>query len=211
MSSYSKPPYNVIIYAGGKVGGCTLNKTFRFNKGFNPIHIHSNRCFKNSQKIGIGHFIKNENPHEIFDLINKKKTYFIDVYRNSIDRKISAYFQNLSHNRKFFKVPENISIDEEVDFFHLKIFHNLENYEGLNEVLENYKIDKLDYKGKYWYLEKDNKIFIRLKFSLIKEWGDILTEIFQKPIKIINSNLTKEKDYNSDYEKFKKIYFERYK
>lgn len=210
-------PFNMIIYCSGKCGGTTLFHTFFTKKNpldppvLNPIHIHTNQIFRDCCKIGLLPFDLNENPPDIFDLIEKEEpVWIIDCYRNPIERKISSYFQNYFHNTEVFNVPKNLSIEEEVDFFNLHIFHNIEDYESMGEVLEHYKIDKLEYKYKYWIGKKDNITFIRLKFDYIYEWEKILTELIGYDVIIKKENLSIEKEYYKKYQIFKKIYFNRY-
>lgn len=213
MSKIFKPPYNLIIYAGGKCGGTTLHFTFLkiWFHNFKSIHIHNNNCFMESQRIGTDLYPQTDNPISIFDCVDtNKKTYFIDVYRNPIDRKISSYFQNLEHNRTYFNVPKNLSISEEVDFFQMNVFHNIEDYESFSEVLSHYKIPTLKYKNDYWIQEKDNNVFIKLKFSNIHRWDDILSDIFKIRINIVSENLSSNKKYYKTYKLFKKIYYDNY-
>ena len=54
--------------------------------------------------------------------------------------------------------------------------------------------------------EKNNIIFIKLLFSDIKEWGNILSDAFEKEIVIHNANLTSEKLISDIYIKFKEQY-----
>ncbi len=78
------------------------------------------------------------------------------------------------------------------------------------EVLEYYKIDKLEYKYKYWIGKKDNLTFIRLKFDYIYEWNKILTELLGYEVEMIKENLSIEKEYYKKYQIFKKLYFNRF-
>jgi hypothetical protein len=76
-------------------------------------------------------------------------------------------------------------------------------------VLEYYNLplfDKFDFKKGYSIFKNDNKIFIKLLFKNINNWEEQLSEIFQKKIIIQNENLTKNKNINNLYEKFKKQY-----
>jgi len=206
-----KPPYNVIIYAGGKTGGSTLFQSF-LKTNMKPIHIHSNKCFKESCRMNIMPF-NEKYTKSIFDYIDTKEDVFIiDVYRNILDRKLSAYFQNLEHNRKYFNVPADLSIEEEVDFFHIHIMPYLENYEGIKEALDYYDAS-LIYKKNHWHNKKNNVNFIRLKFNNIEQWLDILKLYIpheHMPEKLIDTNLSNNKSYYSRYKLFKQLFHERY-
>lgn len=212
-SQYAYAPYKYLILSGGKTGGSTLNLTLG-EKGFSVIYIHQDKMWKEAQSLGI-HPYMNPNyipkkPLSIFELL-VDKPIIISVYRNVIERKISSYFQNLDHNRFYFNVPKNISTEEEVDFFQQFIFHKLENYEGIDEALKHYNINKpMEYKGDYWILEDPKATFIRLKFSNISRWEEILSRLLDTDIVLVSTNLSGDKTYKSEYELFKKIYFEKY-
>lgn len=210
---YAYAPYKYLILSGGKTGGSSLNHTLG-KKGCATIYIHKDSQWKLSQSLG-SHLYMNKNykvkkPISIFELL-QDKPIIISIYRNLIDRKISSYFQNLEHNRKYFNVPKNISTEQEVDFFQQFIFHELENYEGIDEALNHYNINKpMEYKGDYWILEDPRATFIRLKFSNISRWNTILSKLLKTEIILIPKNLSQDKTYKSEYELFKKIYFEKY-
>lgn len=214
MSKLFKPPYDIIIYCGGKCGGASLHKTFIFMKEHKPIHIHKDADFKGAQILGIHPFEKNNKPKSIFELIDKKKkVYIIDSYRNPRDRKISSYFHNYEHNKKFFNVPKNICIEKEVEYYQMYIENNLENYEAISEPLKHYNINIIDMenKGTHWTYEKDNITFIRLKFEYIKNWNSILSEIMNKKIELRPYNLSNDKEYYQYYQLFRKIYYNKFK
>tara|TARA_R110002096_G_scaffold210863_4_gene398226 strand:+ start:824 stop:1465 length:642 start_codon:yes stop_codon:yes gene_type:complete len=211
MSTRTLPPYNIILFSGGKTAGSTLHKSFLHLSKYKPIHIHTNRCFEASQMAGVPPFIKNKYPKDIFHYIDKKKKVFIfEVYRNPTERKISSYFQNYKHNRLSFKVPNNISIDDEVDYFNINIYHHIENYESVAEVKKHYDI-KLKDRGEYWEGTNKNINLIRLKFKYINNWESLIQEkLNDEDFKIINYNESKNKEYYDYYQKFKKIYLEKY-
>ena len=207
-----KPPYNVIIYSGGKTGGSTLFQSFFKGSDMKPIHIHSNKCFKESCRMNILPF-NEKYTKSIFDYIDTKdEVFIIDVYRNILDRKISAYFQNLEHNRKYFNVPSGLPLEAEVDFFQIHIMPYLENYEGIKESLDYYDAS-LIYKKNHWHSKKGNVNFIRLKFNNIEEWLDILKLYIPNehmPNTLIDTNLSINKSYYSRYRLFKKLFHERF-
>lgn len=206
-----RPPYNVIVYAGGKTGGTSIFQTLLQRSEYRCIHIHNDRCFRASCIHGIPPFIQSKDPPSIFELIDTvEPVYIIDVYRNPIDRKISSYFQNLEHNRKYYNVPKDIGIEDEVDFFTINIFPHLENYEAISEPMTHYGIDKLDYKFTHWVGRKKNITFIRLKFTEIDNWFSILRKYIPDFPPLMPSNLSKEKKYYARYKLFKKIFVERY-
>ena len=71
--------------------------------------------------------------------------------------------------------------------------------------MEKYGVEPFntfDFKKKYVIKKVDNLIFIKLLFSNINNWGENLSEIFNKKIIIDKGNLSKNKEYYSIYNKF---------
>jgi mRNA degradation ribonuclease J1/J2 len=63
-----------------------------------------------------------------------------------------------------------------------------------------------NFKNKYSIKEKDNLVFIKIRFNDINEWSQILSNIFNKQIKMYNDNLTETKEINNLYKEFKEKY-----
>jgi hypothetical protein len=194
--------YDIIIYCGGKCGSCTLYNTFLKN-GYKCFYTHTNmywmQCLKNDIPVWdiIDHSCKN------------KKVYIIDSYRNPIERRISCFFQNIE-----FLLPnyKSLSIEEIIEWYteNRDDVRINERYNSINEVLDHYDIpffETFDFEKRYNILEKDNKVFIKILFSDIHDWGSILSEIFEKEIVVHPDNLTSDKkDVISLYNEFKSIY-----
>jgi len=194
---------NVLIFCGGKCGGTTLSTTFK-NNGYNTLHMHSSTCFG----------LYNPNYYDLHKIstfyvidynANKNKLYIIDSYRTPIERKISSFFQNIT-----FYVPnyKTQNIYELIDIFN-SLFNKLETYHSIDEVLNHYHLPlfkTFDFDNKYNMIEKDNMVFIKLRFNDIDEWSNILSVIFQKNITIYSKNLTKNKNIANLYNEFKNTY-----
>ena len=192
------PIVDVICLTGGKCGSTTLRNTFVSN-GFKCIKAHDEHCFK-----------RQFNYDGLIDLINRsslnKKLYLIDSYRTPIERKISSFFQNISDYVPNYK---NRSCGELINIFNDKYLNNLEELHSINSIMKIYGLepfDTFDFEKKYVLKEKGNLVFIKLLFSDIEKWGEILSKIFSKKIILNNTNLSKNKEYNSIYLKFKKYY-----
>lgn len=66
--------------------------------------------------------------------------------------------------------------------------------------------DTFDFNKKYVIKTKGNLIFIKLLYSNIDNWGDNLSEIFNRKIIMYNANRSQTKQYASIYKKFKLMY-----
>jgi len=193
--------YDIIIFCGGKCGGTTLANTFQKN-GYKTLHMHG----ANSP----GMFNPNINlNNNIFDIIDNSatshKVYIIDSYRNPFERKISAFFQHIDNDINLY---EKLSPDELCDLFNNKHLCN-EDYHPLNNVLNHYELKAFptfDFNKCYNIIEKDNKVFIKLRFNDVSNWGTILRKIIGKEITIYPENLTKNKKSGKLYSLFKNVY-----
>jgi len=187
-----------IILCGGKCGSSTLNETM-INNNYKSIKIHNKHDF-----------IKRYNYDGLIDSINlsssNKKVYLIDSYRTPLERKISSFFENISKH-----VPNYTekSMSELIDIFNDKYLNLLEEYHSINIILDEYKLEHFkdfDFEKRYAIKEYGNIVFIKLLFKDINNWGDILSNIFNKEIKMHNSNISDNKSYKKLYELFKKHY-----
>lgn len=192
---------DVICLTGGKCGSTTLDNTFKYN-GYKCVKVHNK-----------GEFIAQFKYDGLIDLINRssenKKLYIIDSYRTPIERKISSFFHNINIHVPSYK---NKSCEELIDIFNTKYLDTIEEYHSINPIMEEYGVEPFntfDFKKKYVIKTKGNLIFVKLLFSNINNWGDNLSEIFNKKIIIAPErlqNLSKNKIYYSIYNKFKLMY-----
>ena len=196
--SKTLPEMDVICLTGGKCGSTTLYNTLKEN-GFECIKVHNKSSFEIQFKYD-----------GLIDLINRssenKKLYIIDSYRTPIERKISSFFQNIGKHVPSYK---NKRCEELIDIFNTKYLDILEEYHSINPIMEEYGVEPFntfDFKKKYVIKKEGNLIFIKLLFSNISNWGDNLSEIFNKKIIIYKSNLSKNKECYPIYNKFKLMY-----
>lgn len=199
MSKFKSLPeeVDIICLTGGKCGSSTLENTFLKN-GY--------KCFKAHSK---NHFNKIYNQ-DLIEYINncssKKELYLIDSYRTPIERKISSFFQDIKNHVPDYK---NKTSEELIDIFNSEYINKLEEYHTINSIMTEYGLepfDKFDFDKKYIIKKKGNLIFIKILFSDIIRWENILSEIFKKRIILYNSNLSIEKNYISEYNDFKRKY-----
>jgi hypothetical protein len=195
MSSKQIDLVEVFIICCGKSGSSTLHSTF-INNNYTSIHTHSNEDYNYV-------FKKNCNLFELieFNMKNHKEIYIIDSYRDPIERKISSFFQNLdddNHNSIDF-------ISSQLD----RYIYSLENYVSINEIFDYFNIQyfkQFDFEKKYNILKYKNIIFIKLRFEDIKNWGQILSNIFNKNLELYSDNLSENKKYINEYNIIKNEY-----
>ena len=196
---------DILVYCGGKCGSSTLHSTFK-NNGYVSYKVHDSAYFNY-----LCNTFKKDTDKTIFDVIdfniqNDKPIYIIDSYRTPIERKMSAFFQNLGKriNNYNQKTTEDI-----ISIFNETFLYKLEEYHSIDEVMKHYGLPtftNFDFKNKYNIVKKDNIVFIKIRFNDINEWSDILSTIFEKNIVIFNENLTSNKPINKLYNEFKEKY-----
>jgi hypothetical protein len=194
--------FSVFIYCGGKCGSTTLLNTFKEN-GFKTLHLHGKQHFPTLCKdiveaTGISDF------PSFLSYQKSEKIYIIDVYRTPIERKISSFFQNiLTHvGENFATVP----VDELINIFNRNFLHSIEEYHPLDIELPIFTGKKWDDKREYLIKEEGNRVYIKLRFSSIDRWGQILSSIFNREISVVPMNLSENKIYAHVYKEFKKKY-----
>jgi hypothetical protein len=193
--------YDIIIFCGGKCGGTTLANTFQKN-GYKTLHMHG----ENSPGMFNPKIKLNKSVYEIIDYsASQHKVYVIDSYRTPLERNISAFFQQIDNDICKY---ENISIEVLCNIFNENYLRN-EDYHPLNKIMTHYNLNTFsvfDFSKGYNIVEKDNMVFIKLRFEDIFNWGSILTKIIGKKIIIYPENLTKNKKSGKLYSSFKNLY-----
>lgn len=201
----NKDLFEIFIFCGGKCGGSSLSKTF-INSHYNTTHLHSLTCkgFTHSN-IDVTNKLNTLNIID-YSIKKYKNIYFIDSYRNPIERKMSSFFQNIG---LYYSSLDISNVDQMIEFFNDKLLYNLEEYHPINEIMQHYDIplfSEFNFVNGYNILEKDNKVFIKLRFNDIEKWDKYLTKIFGKIINITNHNLSENKYYKDIYSVFKSKY-----
>lgn len=203
MSRIAKEYKNikVFVFCGGKCGSSTLTATFK--QYYKTLHVHSNEEFYNSSK---------QTKYSIYDVIeyNRKtqeKIYIIDSYRTPIERKISSFFNNINKHLPNYK---NHQLRSLVKYFNAGYIYNLEEYHSIDEIMNHYGLptfETFDFEKGYNLLVHENIHFLKIKFNDINNWSTILSNIFNRPIKIQSDNVSELKEYNDLYNKFKEVYY----
>ena len=194
----------IFIYTAPKVGSTGLVSSFRIF-GYAVIHIHDEIMLE--KLIGV----KNVSINDIIRYNSQlgKKIYVIDVYRNPIERKISAFFEKIS-SYHFNNSEENVNyynVNKVINRFN-NIFPHLGN--------GDHYIDKYDIKDdmpeafphnqKYLIVEKNGVTYIKLRLKDSDEWEMILSRIFKNKICVIRDYQSENKKIGDLFKHFVEIY-----
>jgi hypothetical protein len=198
----------IFIYTAPKVGSTSLVSSFRIFGGvkYGVIHIHDEIMLE--KLIGV----KNV---KVIDIIQYnrdlgKTVYVIDIYRNPIERKISAFFEKISsyHFNNDEETINRYNVNKVINRFD-NLFphlgngdHYIDKYEINNELPEVFPHEQ-----KYLMIEKNGIKYIKLRLKDCDEWERILSRIFSHKICIV-------RDYQSESKKIGDLFrnfLEKYK
>jgi hypothetical protein len=138
-----------------------------------------------------------------------KPIYIVDVYRTPLEKKISCFFENISEYIPNYK---SCNIYQLISYFNNKyIFgkNGIDDYDYLTEMREYFDVPPLtifDFDKKYSVVKHNNIFFIKLRFSELKNWGEMLNEIIGMDVQIIEKTIGDENVYSEIYEEFKRTY-----
>lgn len=185
------------INCSGKSGSMTLTESFKaLNK--RAMHIHGNKALRHHM---------GPIKYKVNDIIDfcsfHKKVYVIDVYRNPIERKISAIFQGFNPVSTIAKI-QACSNDELIKYVNDN-FLQTDEYNSFEEWSINMYDYPFDHDTGYKVVTKDNITYILLKFDRINDWENQINSILNTmDFKLVNKNLTKDKIIYPQYEFIKK-------
>jgi hypothetical protein len=195
----------IFVYTPPKVGSTTLVTSLRVSLGktYNTIHIHDEIMLSvltgiNGVKINdIIRFLSNQG----------KNIYVIDVYRTSLERKMSEFFEKISpyHFNNTAENISNYSMKRISDRFN-KLFPHIENGDHYFDKYEISEPIPFDFDKKYTIQIINNIKYIKLRLCDANLWSNILSNIFQSDIVIIHDYKTEDKGIGSLYNKFKSEY-----
>jgi hypothetical protein len=202
----------VLLYSPKKVGSTSILTSIRLSASdkFAVFHTHDDLVLKSLQP---------ENKHVFFSdiirnstIINKntnlpRKIFVIDIYRPSVERKISDFFHEIS-SLHFFNTEENISnynINKIIKRFN-DIYPYLEDEDYYHEKYNIENLSNFDFDKKYLLYEKNNVKYIKLRLKDSHLWSDILSTILETKIEYIPDYETKDRNIGNLYKNFKNVY-----
>ena len=197
----------IFIYTAPKVGSTGLVSSFRIFalNSYDMIHIHDDKMLEilgNITTISVNDIIE-------YNSRIGKKVYVIDIYRNPIERKISAFFEKIS-SYHFNNSEQNINrynVNKVIKRFN-NIFPHIANGDhfidkyGINDLLP----EVFPYNKKYLLIEKNNIKYIKLRLKDSDEWERILSLIFGQTICSIRDYQTENKIIKDLYRNFNETY-----
>jgi len=194
------------IYSGKNSGASLLNTSLLNLPGILSIKIDDPYDFR--YKYGQSRF------DSLADLIKNnmksgKTLYVIDIYRTPIEKKMCNFFDNLNELMPNYK---SCDVSMLTSYFNKKhIVGNIENddYDYLTEIMEQFDlppITEFDFDKNYSIVKYENVCFIKIRFSEIKKWGDILSSITGLKVQIIENKRLDENKISELCEVFKQTY-----
>ena len=192
----------VFVYSQPKVGSTTLVSSIRISGSdkFTVIHIHNESTLKvvlGIEDVTINEIIK-------YNSYLGRNVYVIDVYRTPIERKMSVFFEEISHFH-FNNLEEDVN-NYDVNKV-IKRFNDIFPFLALKDnYMDEYNIPiakSFDFEKKYICQKIDNVTYIKLRLKDSNEWGNILTKLLEKEIVIIDDYKTNNKKISDLYCRFK--------
>lgn len=205
----------VLLYCPSKVGSTTIATSVRLSApdDFFVFHSHGNYIAKiimgNTQNsVTVDTVIANANfPNKYTHGITKRKIYIIDIYRPTIEKRISEYFQDLAEkhfNNYEERINESYSVEKIIKRFN-DIFPQMvhtDYYREIYDIPVEEKNRAFDIEKKYQQYESNGVTYIKLRLKDSDEWSNILTTILGKQIYIVNDYASQNKKIGTLYKKF---------
>ena len=168
----------VILYCPSKVGSTSIASSIRFSAidKYYVFHTHTDKILKVvtgelSGDISVSAILNNSlNPITG----QKRKIFVIDVYRPTIEKRISEFFQDIALNH-FNNTEENISkykIDRLIKRFNDVYPHiaHVDYYKEMYDLPESEINTQFDHNTKYMKYTKDNITYLKLRLIDFKKW-----------------------------------------
>jgi len=203
----NKYPNNklVFVYSAPKVGSTSIissMRIFALDK-ISIIHVHDEEMLYTLTNI------KGVTINEII-LYNKhlgRDVYVIDIYREPIERKISAYFEKIGayHFNNVDSIVNTYNIHKVINRFNRILPHLSHGDHFIDKYNINYP-KQFDFVNKYLLIEQNGVKYIKLRLKDSNIWGDILTRIFDIKICIVKDYESSNKPIRDLYSNFKATY-----
>jgi len=212
----------VLVYCPQKVGSTSVVSSIRLSASDQifTMHTHDEMIFEFTNK-NINFPDSQNSDITVSDILQNtsmmnrltnlpRKIYLIDIYRPSMERKISEFFHEISmfhfHNEE----------DQVADYPLQKIINRFNqvcpNLDNIDYIREKYRLepeeipDAFDFKKKYIRVEKNGVVHIKLRLKDSEKWGEILSEILEKPITAVMDYETRNKKIGELYKQFNEAY-----
>lgn len=204
----------VILFCPSKVGSTSIASSIRFcaaDKYF-IFHTHTNKILDVitgglQGNITVETILNNTyNP-----LTGKKRNIFlIDIYRPTIEKRISEFFQDIS-SKHFHNHEENINeynLERIIKRFN-DIYPHIEHidyYRDWYNLPQEELLKPFDMEKKYIKYKLDNITYIKLRLCDFNEWKNILSNELEINLHMIPDYKSKDKKIGKLYQKFNESY-----
>ena len=201
----------VLVYCPQKVGSTSLVTSLRVSAldKFVVFHSHDEIVYKSSSNHLTVSDIKKNNCvlNNVTGL--PRKIYVIDIFRPSLERKMSEYFYDLGniHFNHLDAHVLNYPLEKIQNRFN-QICTHMDNTDYFKERfnIETKTELHFDFENKYLLHESKGVTYIKLRLQDSSEWGNILTKLLGTPVYIVNDCLTSENVLGPLFETFKNNY-----
>lgn len=198
----------IFIYSVPKVGSTSLASTLLLfaSAYYIVIHIHDETMLKTLygiDEVTIPEIIEYNN-------LLKRNIFVIDIYRNPIEHKISAFFEKID-SYHFNTTPAQIN-STDVSKLILR-FNQLFTHLANGDIfIDIFNIDKNSTfnnnftTSKYLFFIKNNVKYIKLRLSDVSEWKNIIKEKLHISCVIMNDYSSNNKLIKDAYSNFNNAY-----
>jgi hypothetical protein len=188
----------VFVYSAPKVGSTSIISSLRLYgiENLHIIHIHDEEMlYALTQIKGI-----TINEIILYCKYLGKEVYVIDVYREPIERKISAYFEKIGayHFNNDDEKVNTYNVEKVIHRFN-RILPHIANGDHFTDIFNIPIPSQFDFVNKYLLVENNGIKYIKLRLRDSNIWEKILSDIFGFKIGIV-------KDYESANKPIKDLY-----
>lgn len=202
--SKSKLNKIIFVYSKPKVGSTSIITSLRMfaSNKYIIIHIHDEEMLKvliNITDLTINDII-------LYNKYLGKEVYVIDIFRSPVEQKISAFFEKI--NKHFNANNEIINQYDMNRLFNRfnKIFTHIAVGDHFIDVYNIPLPERFDFDKKYLLINHLGINYLKLRLKDTSYWDDILTTVFDTPIKVIKDYETLNKPIKECYLLFKNNY-----
>jgi len=204
----------VILYCPPKVGSTSIASSIRFsaNDKYFVFHTHSTKIVDIVTGGLIGNITIDTILNNTYNPITQthRKVFLIDIYRPTIERRISEFFQDISA-KHFNNYEENINdydlnkITKRFNDIYPHIEHK-DYYKEFYNIPESELLKPFDMNKKYMKYQVNNITYLKLRLCDFNEWENILSNELDTKIYMLSDYKSKDKKIGNLYKRFNDAY-----
>jgi hypothetical protein len=209
----------VLLYCPSKVGSTAITTSIRMSAAekFCVFHTHEETVVtivkgnNTNKNITVTEVIKNTEVivNELYPL-RRRKIYVIDIYRPTIEKRISEYFQDLAE-KHFNNNEENINqydLNKITKRFN-DIFPHMEHkdyYREIYNIPDSEKCKPFNFDDKCQQYCESDATYLKLRLIDSNKWSTILSKILGEQIYIVKDYASENKKIGTLFKKFMENY-----